>query len=189
MCGRYLFWDSENKDIEQLVTYAEERLDLNTFSKLAVHEVTPGSYCFSCIFDHNRFHTGIMKWGFTKTGKTVINARSETCFTSPFFRDAKPCVLPCSGYFEWDASRTKHLITGKEGIQYLGGLYHIENGIPVFVVVTQPADPSVAKIHDRQPLLFDKPNAIAWCRSASKQLFTMSISNRKAEHIKKTVRS
>ena len=64
MCGRYLFWDSENQDIEQLVSYAEEKLSPEVFRKIALQEVTPGSYCFACVSNASSIHTGIMKWGF-----------------------------------------------------------------------------------------------------------------------------
>ena len=181
MCGRYLLWESDNQDIEKLVSYAEQKLSPEVFASIALHEVTPGSYCFSCVAAQNTIHTGIMKWGFQRKGKLVINARSETCLTSAFFKNAKPCVLPCTGYYEWDRQKTKHLITGTRGIQYLGGLYHKENGIPVFVVVTQPADPSIVHIHDRQPLLFDKRHAKLWCISPSTQLFSASYQKRNAQ--------
>ena len=185
MCGRYLFWDSENQDIEQLVSYAEEKLSPEVFRKIALQEVTPGSYCFACVSNASSIHTGIMKWGFSRRGKTVINARSETCFSSLFFNDTRSCVLPCSGYYEWGSSRNKHLITGKKGIQYLGGLYHMEKGEPVFVIVTQPADSSIASIHDRQPLLFDQYSAKLWCNSPSLDVIRNSIRTRTALPIEK----
>ena len=55
-----------------------------------------------------------MQWGYAlPDGKRVINARSETCFERPFFRDSKPCVLPASGYYEWSKNpRVKYYFIG-----------------------------------------------------------------------------
>ena len=184
MCGRYLFWDSENQDIEQLVSYAEEKLSPEVFRKIALQEVTPGSYCFACVSNASSIHTGIMKWGVKRNGRLVINARGETCLTSMFFYGFRPCVLPSCGYFEWDASKTKHLIKAENHkIMYLGELYTMEEGQPVFVIVTQPASPSIEKIHDRQPLIFNHKHAKMWCQNASPSLYQYSLNQRIAIQI------
>ena len=184
MCGRYLFWDAENPDIKALIDYAEEKLPSETAAKLSRSEAVPGSLCFSSVYHNNAMHTGIMKWGVKRNGRLVINARGETCLTSMFFYGFRPCVLPSCGYFEWDASKTKHLIKAENHkIMYLGGLYTMEEGQPVFVIVTQPASPSIEKIHDRQPLIFNHKHAKMWCRNASPSLYQYSLNQRIAIQI------
>lgn len=61
----------------------------------------------------------------------------------------------------------------------------MEKGEPVFVIVTQPADSSIASIHDRQPLLFDQYSAKLWCNSPSLDVIRHSIGTRTALPIEK----
>ena len=61
----------------------------------------------------------------------------------------------------------------------------MEKGEPVFVIVTQPADSSIASIHDRQPLLFDQYSAKLWCNSPSLDVIRNSIGTRTALPIEK----
>lgn len=179
MCGRYLFWDSINPDLQKLVSYAEEHTEMKNIS---IHDAVPGSYCFSCVSScDGRFHTGLMKWGYPGRGRPVINARSETCLHSYFFENSHPCVLPHCGYYEWDADKNRYLIRASDSrITYLCGLYRIENGIPVFVIVTQPADNSIKDIHERQPVIFDRQHAELWCTTMDEQLFSQSLLKRSA---------
>ncbi|MGM9940536.1 MAG: SOS response-associated peptidase family protein [Bulleidia sp.] len=179
MCGRYLFWDSENQNLKKLIDYAEETLPEEQFRKVSKTDACPGNLCFAGVFDRksSQYRTGLMKWGYGGMKKTVINARNETWRRSPFFLGSQPCVLPCAGYYEWDPSKRKHLIHTDASLMYLGGIWHMENSQPVFVVVTEPADLSILDIHDRQPLLFDRTQALKWCQGME----CHSIQTRKAE--------
>ena len=129
-----------------------------------------------------------MKWGFTielpkasvtgNKGNLIVNARVETADSKPSFKDLwvkRRCIIPCSHYFEWkhyeDAStektvtKEKYMIqpTGAE-ITYLAGLYRIENGYPVFVVLTTAPTPELSEIHDRMPVLLPKEYINEWIR-------------------------
>ena len=48
-----------------------------------------------------------MSWGFTSFNRRlVINARSETALEKPMFKEAmleRRCLIPASGYYEWEA--------------------------------------------------------------------------------------
>lgn len=181
MCGRYLFWDSNNQNLKKLIDYAEETLPEEVFSRVSIKEARPGTLCFAGMYDEKcrKYRSGLMKWGYERMKKLVINARSETWQNSPFFHGSQPCVLPCAGYYEWDHAKSRHLIHTGEEILYLGGLYHMENNSPVFVIVTEEADISIRDIHDRQPLLFERNEALKWCQGMECQ----SIQTRKADVI------
>ena len=129
-----------------------------------------------------------MKWGFTmelpKTsamgnkGSLIVNARVETADSKPSFKDLwvqRRCIIPCSYYFEWkhykDTSTGKTVTKEKYMIQptgaditYLAGLYRIEEGYPVFVVLTTAPSPLLSEIHDRMPVLLPKEYVEEWIR-------------------------
>ena len=106
-----------------------------------------------------------MKWGYS--GKTLLmNARTETAAEKPTFRDdwaRHRCIVPASWYFEWEhltgndgKKRTgeKYMIQPKDStMTWLCGLYRIENGMPVFVVLTREPGEEIRFIHDRMPLI------------------------------------
>ena len=117
-----------------------------------------------------------MKWGFHEKS-LIFNARTESAADKQAFRDAwrgRRCVIPASWYFEWehltDSSGrkipgTKYLIQPKGArLTYLCGLYRIENGFPVFVVLTQEAVEELRFIHERMPLILPEELIGEWIR-------------------------
>ena len=118
-----------------------------------------------------------MQWGFLgKDGKrTLFNAREETASAKPTFKDAwksHRCIIPASYYFEWEHFKSPDgkIKTGhKYAIQpeghtvtWLCGLYRIEDGYPVFVVLTKESTGMLAKIHDRMPLMLPREMVDEW---------------------------
>ncbi len=118
-----------------------------------------------------------MKWGFTLKGigNPVVNARVESAFAKPAFRDAwasHRCVIPASWYYEWEYFKTPDgkSKTGKKysiqpsgaSITYLCGLYRLENSWPVFTVLTREPSKELARIHDRMPLILPEALIDEW---------------------------
>ena len=123
-----------------------------------------------------------MQWGFlARDGKrTLFNARIESAMEKPTFKDAwksQRCIIPASYYFEWEhfKSADGKVKTGdKFAIQpkgctvtWLCGLYRIEDGYPVFVVLTKEPTAELSKIHDRMPVMLPKERIDAWISPAS----------------------
>ncbi len=114
-----------------------------------------------------------MRWGFSRQGRLLINARVETAAQKPTFWEAwraHRCVIPASWYFEWEhdgknrPGRKYALRPEPEGIIRLAGLYRMENGLPEFVILTRPAAECVAWMHDRMPLMLPPEAAKEWIR-------------------------
>ncbi len=120
-----------------------------------------------------------MKWGFTITvegkQKPVVNVRIETASAKPLFSDAwakHRCVVPASWYFEWEHPKDgsggskkgdKYVIQPKgKSITWLCGLYRMENGYPVFAVITKPPTEELSRIHDRMPLMLPEDKIDDW---------------------------
>ncbi|MBR7019493.1 MAG: SOS response-associated peptidase [Lachnospiraceae bacterium] len=123
-----------------------------------------------------------MQWGFL-TGdnrRTLFNARVETAGEKPTFRDAwrsHRCIIPASCYFEWQHLKTpdgREKTGDRFAIQPVGctvtwlcGLYRIENGFPVFVVLTKQPTVELSKIHDRMPLMLSGDKIEEWIDPSS----------------------
>ena len=121
-----------------------------------------------------------MKWGFS--GKTLlINARAETAAVKPTFKEAwerHRCIVPASYYFEWEhmirndgkkVTGSKYMIQPKgAAVTWLCGLYRIENGLPVFVILTREPGESIRFIHDRMPLIMPDEYVDTWIRPDTK---------------------
>ena len=136
--------------------------------------IAPNSKGEKCVFP--------MQWGFTARDnkRSLFNARLETAGEKPTFKDAwqsRRCIVPASHYYEWEHfnSPDGKVKTGdKYAIQpagstvtWLCGLYRIENGYPVFVVLTKEPTPELAKIHDRMPLMLPKEKINDWINPSS----------------------
>ncbi len=119
-----------------------------------------------------------MRWGFRLPGGTLaVNARSESAAVKPTFREAwksHRCAIPASWYFEWEHIRTpsgKDRAGQKYAIQpagadvtWLCGLYRMEEGLPVFTVLTREPSEELRKIHDRMPVILPGESVAEWIR-------------------------
>jgi putative SOS response-associated peptidase YedK len=118
----------------------------------------------------------VMRWGlvpfwWSKPLKELrlatFNARVETVTTKPFFREplkSKRCIMPMSGYFEWqDTANGKQpwYFTARDASPLLSaaGLWdswnNKETGERIkscTMIITEPND-FVAEVHDRMPVL------------------------------------
>ena len=106
-----------------------------------------------------------------------MNARTETAPVKPTFKEAwasHRCIIPASWYYEWEhltgndgRKRTgaKYLIQPKgSDMTWLCGLYRIENGLPVFVVLTREPGDDIRFIHDRMPLIMPGDYVNDWIK-------------------------
>ncbi len=112
--------------------------------------------------------------------RSIFNARLETASEKTTFKDAwqsHRCIIPAYYYFEWEHFKSSNgkIKTGdKYAIQptgssatWLCGLYRIEEGYPVFVILTKEPTTEIAKIHDRMPLILPKEKINEWINPSS----------------------
>jgi putative SOS response-associated peptidase YedK len=106
----------------------------------------------------------------------TFNARAETVETKPFFRDAfkrTRCLIPMSGYYEWQATpggRQPWYFTARDGSPALtaAGLWDEwkdrqsgERLKSCTMIITEP-NAFVAEVHDRMPALVAEKDYDAW---------------------------
>jgi putative SOS response-associated peptidase YedK len=125
---------------------------------------------------HGRKVVFPMKWGFQIPGRSlVVNARVETAAQKPTFQDSwakRRCIIPASWYFEWEhftgnsgqkKTGDKYMIQPRgTSMTWLAGLYRIEDGFPVFAVLTREPTQEMRRIHDRMPLILPKELIDQW---------------------------
>lgn len=174
MCGRfYLPEDELDDDLALLLSEAEaaEAARLPGF-RLKRGEICPGDAAVVLALSRGlRMRAFVMQWGFHLEKRLIFNARAETAAEKPMFRDSmktRRCVIPASGYFEWDhrqAKPPKYLFVPESGHGlYLAGLYRFEPGMqrPVFTILTRDAAPAIAAFHSRMPVILPREQLAAW---------------------------
>jgi putative SOS response-associated peptidase YedK len=108
-----------------------------------------------------------------KIGSTMINARSETLFQKPAFRESlrnRRCLVVVDGFYEWQQQggrRVPQLIAFEDGRPFtLAGLWARWKGEPgeveTFTIVTTSANDALRAVHDRMPVLVDERDREEW---------------------------
>lgn len=174
MCGRFFLPESELPDWLSTLLDAAEALESKRQPdfRLKHGEICPGD--LAAVLALSRAGTPrafVMQWGFHLGKRLVFNARAETAAEKPAFRESmqvRRCVVPASGYFEWDhryAKPPKYLFMPQCGQgMYLAGLYRFEPEAahPVFTILTRDAAPGVAEFHNRMPVILPPEQVALW---------------------------
>jgi putative SOS response-associated peptidase YedK len=109
-----------------------------------------------------------MLWGFSNPYRKglVINARAETVRDKNLFADSimnRRCVIPASGFYEWDPYKARFRFTDpKNGLLFLAGIYHEEQGKPHYTILTTQANDSMQPVHDRMPVMISRNELKPW---------------------------
>ena len=183
MCCRY--WTEESPELRAIVEEMNrsplcqnylKTTGIKTYGEIRPTDVVP-------VIAPNRAGNRAvfpMKWGFS--GKTLLlNARSETAGSKLTFKESwerRRCIVPASWYFEWEHLHTsdgktrsgdKYMIQPRgSAMTWLCGLYRIEEGFPVFVILTREPGEEIRFIHDRMPLILPERCIDAWIRPDTK---------------------
>ncbi|MEO5694600.1 MAG: SOS response-associated peptidase [Usitatibacter sp.] len=123
----------------------------------------------------------MLRWGLVpawakelKVGTSMINARSEGIEAKPSFREAvkaRRCIVPATGFFEWQGEPGRKqpfaiTVPGHELLAFAGlwERWQPKDGEPVetFTIVTTEANESVARIHDRMPVILPLDAVDTW---------------------------
>ncbi|ERL65148.1 SOS response-associated peptidase [Schleiferilactobacillus shenzhenensis] len=163
MCGRFYIDVRRNKRLREMA------------DQLAAHdmpvktgEVFPSDHTALIVPHDGKMALGSVVWGFPgfKPKQLIINARAESVmvkemFKAPFTRER--CVFPMSGFFEWTKDKEKNYFTDPEGHVLLvaGFLAHFPEGTRSIIMTTKP-NATVAKVHDRMPLLIPHKDLKKW---------------------------
>ncbi|MDE2445506.1 MAG: SOS response-associated peptidase [Alphaproteobacteria bacterium] len=183
MCGLYSFRKS-----------ADEARDLTHFIEQLSFPpreyVTPGSPIgiVRMGFDHQR-HLNLVRWGFVPSWakeiqpRPLINARSETVYDKPSFKNAirrRRCLILTDGFYEWEGD-----VPGKKRPYYI---HRPDNSLFTFAGIWEhwmsadgselesaamlTTDPNnlIATIHDRSPVVIHPKDYDRWLDGAEEDV-------------------
>jgi putative SOS response-associated peptidase YedK len=115
-------------------------------------------------------------WGLVAGEVPLINARIETAASKPTFRDAfrsRRCVVPSDGFIEWagpsNDRRPLWFRASQGGLLLLAGFFEdaTADGLPRFVILTMPANETIAPVHDRMPVILTREQVKGWLEAPS----------------------
>lgn len=164
MCGRYYISDDTAGEMEKIVQ------DLDR--KLAVchsGDVCPSGMGTVLVQPENSLTAADMKWGFPGyEGKSLlINARAESVLEKRTFQESvrrRRCVVPASGFYEWNKKKEKFTFRRADHVPllFMAGCYNLYNGKNRFVILTTQANASMARVHERMPLILEGSEMESW---------------------------
>ena len=180
MCGRYLFSTQEYKELQQIVRDAQRRSNgQHNELNFPAGDIAPTNEAPVLISSGNKIVSEFQRWGIPGwRGGLMINARAETVCVKPMFRRsmaAQRCVIPASGYYEWDAGRHKYFFQLPGKPIYLAGVYDNCEGNNCFVILTTAPNEVVKDIHDRMPLILNHDQVRPWLTDAQSALSLLTI--------------
>ncbi|MEE4282331.1 MAG: SOS response-associated peptidase, partial [Pseudomonadales bacterium] len=123
-----------------------------------------------------------MRWWLTpfwakelSTKYSMFNAKSETAAKSPAFKTPyakRRCVVPVSGFYEWCRQNNQKLPyfikPQQDAGLLLAGLWdswrqpESDEELLSFTILTTAANPELAFVHHRQPVILDQLEAKQW---------------------------
>lgn len=119
----------------------------------------------------------LARWGFAPfwgaRRPPPINARAESLATSPMFREALAtgrCLIPASGFFEWQTQPgtglkvPMHIRLESGELFAFAGLWvaGVHGGPPTVAIVTCRANDLMASIHTRMPVILARDAETEW---------------------------
>jgi putative SOS response-associated peptidase YedK len=118
---------------------------------------------------------GLMTWGWVRdfaTGGRLINARAEGIATKRTFAEAvqhRRCLVPATAWFEWQKVGSSPTPNVKQVLRperqetwAIAGVWERTSEGGAVVLLTTVAHPSVAKVHDRMPVVIHRDHGGVW---------------------------
>lgn len=179
MCGRYTC----KSDIEEISEIIPGKFNYPEISKS--YNIAPSQHSLIVTYADQEFAGRSARWGLLPPwlkGKAnpFINARSETAFEKPSFKNLyknNRCVAVADGFYEWVKRRSGQ----KQPVYFylpdhrpfgFAGFHQTdqETGDETFVIMTAAANDEVKPVHDRMPVILDREGIDRWLRLGEREV-------------------
>jgi putative SOS response-associated peptidase YedK len=178
MCGRYTLTrlDDLVTDLDAAVAVDAQPEPIRAWWKPRFN-IAPTQPAPVAVLRHGVRTIELMRWGLlphwagkgTSKPPLMINARVETLESKQVFRDALDrhrCLVPADGFFEWrregKVSHPFYIRPVPRELVAFAGIWTRAGDTYSFAIVTGPASPLVAPLHDRMPIVLDHSQYAAW---------------------------
>lgn len=176
MCGRFSFALTD-KIIEEHFDVAIG--DENFFPR---YNCAP-SQNLAVITNEDPKKLSYFKWGLVpfwakdySIGNKMINAKAETIFEKPVFRNAlksRRCLIPADSFYEWKQDKEKmpyRILMKDESPFAMAGIWEIWNDVEgkpffTFSIITTKANNFMIDIHHRMPVILGAADEKKWLAS------------------------
>ena len=177
MSGCFTLTRQNRRELAQLLGVDED--DLRDYRPR--YNIAPTDPHFIVTSEFERRNARRASWGLVNNGakdnsraSQCINAKAETLEHRGTFREAflrRRCVVPADGFYEWTGAKGNRqplwIHPGAGGLILFAGLYEFwrpdrDRTETTFTIVTCPANATIAKIHDRMPVVLDERGAEDW---------------------------
>jgi putative SOS response-associated peptidase YedK len=94
-----------------------------------------------------------------------INARAEALGSSAMFREARRCLIPANGFYEWRNRQPMHIQLRDGGAFAFAGLWLApakQDALPTAAIVTTRPNALIAAIHNRMPAILRPEDERLW---------------------------
>jgi putative SOS response-associated peptidase YedK len=164
MCGRYVF-TSTAEAMLKLFGLSLDQPPPDRFN------IAPGQFSLTVRAGDAGPVPATARWGLVPhwakdpaIAYRMINARSETAAEKPAFREAlrqRRCLIPASAFYEWQGDKPPKqpyaiYAEAREPFAF-AGLWERWGGpaepLETFTILTRAADPAIAWLHERQPVV------------------------------------
>ena len=166
MCSRYYLDENFYAELETLLmTLGARQLQPLSIHPMDIRPSMPAPVIYEEAGDPV---FAFLKWGFQnrRDSGLVINARVETVTEKAMFREAvtmRRCLIPASGFYEWDAGKNKFRFTNQNGeLVCFAGIFTIQENEGRFVILTTAANTTMEGVHDRMPLILQLKEYKRW---------------------------
>ena len=182
MCGRYTLATPDPSALRARFPVGEGVEIRRRFN------VAPGDDVLAVTADRDGAPGGrLLRWGLVphwaqdpRTGYKMINARAETILERPAYRDAfrtRRCLILADGFYEWGPrpglAKQPWWITRADGAPFaFAGLWATwrapdDAALRTCTIVTTRAAPSLARLHDRMPVILEPGAEQVWLDGAA----------------------
>ncbi|MBN2232399.1 MAG: SOS response-associated peptidase [Deltaproteobacteria bacterium] len=188
MCGRFGLWATTAEVAEYFALAEVPRVSPR-------YNITPAQDIMAVgINATGQRRAAWLHWGLVphwagagKGARGMINARAETVFTKPWFRDAARgarCLIPANCFFEWSESRSSGrqpwcIRPRQGGLFAFAGLWDLwvdpDSGrrLHSCAIITTASNEAVARVHDRMPVILSLRHHDLWLDRSVRDVGTL----------------
>ncbi|MBP9855477.1 MAG: SOS response-associated peptidase [Candidatus Omnitrophica bacterium] len=189
MCGRYGYTNKDNERIKKLF-----RLKKIDFDLVPRYNIIPGQNV-PVILNESPKELTQAKWGLVpfwakdeKIGYKMINARAETIFEKPSFRNAikkKRCLILADYFFEWKRTEKQKQpfcikLKTHETFAFAGIWETWQDKLISCSIITTAPNKLMEKIHDRMPVILPKGKEEEWLNETDMETVKKLLTSYKA---------